>query len=77
MKYDKLAKVVHPVTVVSITAVIPKRVGDVNQLTKADQAVKRYRGYTMFTLVILILSQAYWLFGNELRVNLQKIFDAR
>lgn len=77
MHYDRLAKLVYPVTVDSINAVIPKRVGERKQRTKAEKAVVTYRRYTMFALILLIVMQAYWLFGSELRTNLQKIFDER
>ncbi len=77
LNYDKLAKMVYPVTVDSINAVIPKRVGAVKEKTKAEKAVIWYRRYTMLALVLLIVMQAYWLFGNELRTNLHKVFDER
>lgn len=75
--YDKLAKAVYPVTVDSINAVIPSRIGNNKHKTKAEKAVIWYRRYTMLALVMLILLQAFWLIGNELRSNLQNIFDQR
>ncbi|MFT4926041.1 MAG: hypothetical protein ACI8WB_002139 [Phenylobacterium sp.] len=75
--YDQLAKIVYPVTVESINAIIPDQTGGSSAKTKADKAVASYRHYTMAALVILLLMQFYWLVGNNLRVNLKSIFDQR
>lgn len=79
LHYDKLAKIVYPVTVDSINAIVPKRIQTNNKAikTKAEKAVIWYRRYTMTTLVFLIVTQLYWLFGNDLHSNLQDIFESR
>ncbi len=77
MAYDKLAAMVYPVTVESIDAVIPNETVNKGTKTKAERAVAWYRRYTMLALICLIMTQVYWLFGNDLRVNLHDIFEAR
>lgn len=77
ISYDKLAAMVYPVTVDSIDAVIPSDNAKKGSKTKAEQAVAWYRRYTMVALICLILTQVYWLFGNDLRVNLHEIFEDR
>lgn len=75
--YDQLATLVHPVTVESIDSVIPADHQAVKSKTKAELAVAFYRRSTLIALAILILIQVYWLFGHDLRQNLQSIFDTR
>ena len=77
VSYDKLSQSVYPVTVESINAIIPKATSKKAPVTKAESAVAWYRRGTMFALLLLITTQVYWLFGNELRSNLQTIFDTR
>lgn len=75
--YDKLATLVHPVTVESIDSVVPADNAAPKSKTKAEKAVGFYRRCTLISLAVLILTQVYWLFGNDLRQNLQTIFDTR
>jgi hypothetical protein len=75
--YDKLASVISPVTVESIHAVIPTQFDKKGSLTKAERAVAWYRRYTMLALFLLILTQIYYLFGNDLNQNLRGYFDER
>lgn len=81
VNYDKLAKLVYPVTVESINAVIPKKVGPnatkKPEQTKADKAVGWYRRYTMVALLLMLLAQLYFMLGNELRSNLTNMFEKR
>lgn len=75
--YDQLASLVHPVTVESIDSVVPADNASAKSKTKAEMAVGFYRRCTLIALAMLILTQVYWLFGNDLRQNLQHIFDMR
>lgn len=75
--YDRLATLVHPVTVESINSVVPADNASPKSKTRAEQAVGFYRRCTLVALAVLILTQVYWLFGNDLRQNLQTIFDTR
>ena len=77
LAYDQLARAVYPVTVETINAVIPHDNQSKGDRTKAEWAVLRYRWYALFTLLLLVVGQVYWLFGNDLRNNLQTIFQAR
>ena len=72
LNYDKLAKIVYPVTIESIHAIIPLKHNQNRVMTKAERAVAWYRRYTMFALLLLLISQIYWLFGNDLRGNLKE-----
>jgi len=77
LAYDKLTSAVHPVTVESIDAVLPSGNAKKRAKTRAEKAVSWYRSYTLVALAFLVLSQVYWLFGNDLRMNLQSVFDSR
>ena len=75
--YDKLASMVYPVTIDTINAVIPMQRGKRRPKTQAESAVSLYRWYAFGVLFALVFTQIYWLFGNDLRNNLQQIFDER
>lgn len=77
VNYDKLAKVVYPVTVESLNAILPEKTVKNRIKTKAEQAVAWYRRYTMFALMLLLLTQVYHLFGKDLSTNLHNIFEQR
>lgn len=77
INYDKLAKIVYPVTIESINAVIPAILGKKRTLTKAERAVIWYRRYTMLALLILLITQIYYIFGNGLSTNLRSFFEQR
>lgn len=75
--FDKLATQAHPVTTDSLKAITRPKNGKRNAPTQADKTVSWYRRYTMFTLVILLFTQIYWLVGHDLRSNLRDLFEAR
>ena len=75
--YDKLAKMVYPVTIESINSIIPRENGIRKNKTKAEMSVAWYRRYTMLALVVLLVIQIYWLFGNDLRLNLHNIMEQK
>ncbi len=81
INYDKLAKLVYPVTVESINAIIPQKSGQNGakkpEQTKADKAVGWYRRYTMVALLLMLLAQLYFMLGYELRTNLTNMFEKR
>lgn len=77
VNYDRLTKIIYPVTIESINAIIPDKSEGAVGKTKAERAVASYRRYTLFSLVLLLLVQLYWLVGNNLRINLQDIFEQR
>lgn len=77
INYDRLAKIVYPVTVESLNSIIPTYVGKKRIKTKAERAVSSYRRYTMLALVFLLTCQIYWLCGHELRTNLEQIITHR
>lgn len=77
VNYDRLAKSVFPVTVESINAIIPDKISKKPEVTRAQSAVAWYRRYTLVALVMMLLAQLYWLMGNELRTNLDKVFTER
>lgn len=77
LNYDQLAKIVYPVTVESINAIIPKQPNKKRQTTKAERAVAWYRRYTMLALLLLLASQIYWLFGHDLLRNLKQTISQR
>ncbi|WP_086933817.1 hypothetical protein [Agarilytica rhodophyticola] len=68
--YDKLAKIIYPVTVESLNAIIPTYEGKRRKKTNAEKAVSWYRRNTIFALIFLLTIQAYWLFGHQIRANL-------
>lgn len=68
--YDKLAKIIYPVTVESLNAIIPTYEGKKRRKTTAEKAVSWYRRNTIFALIFLLTIQAYWLFGHQIRANL-------
>ncbi len=80
--YDKLSKIIYPVTVESIRSVIPfelgqKESGKKRKLTKAERAVAWYRRYTVLALFLLLITQVYYLFGIGLSNNLTDYFELR
>jgi len=77
LNYDKLAKIVYPVTIESVNAVIPVLTGKSSKPTKAAYAVSWYRRYTLLALLLLLITQIYYLFGKELSGNLHYIFEQR
>ncbi len=77
INYDKLAKIVYPVTVESIHCVIPQSSKNKRVLTKAESAVAWYRRYTLLSLFFLLLIQVYYLFGDDLSSDLHKLFLQR
>lgn len=77
INYDKLAKIVYPVTVESIHAVIPSSLSKKRDTTRAERAVAWYRRYTMLALLILLVIQMYYIFGNGLSLNLNEFFEQR
>ncbi len=77
VNYDRLAKIVYPVTVESLNSIIPTYKGKKRIKTKAERAVSSYRRYTMLSLVFLLLCQIYWLCGHQLRGNLESIMTNR
>lgn len=77
LNYDKLAKIVYPVTVESINAIIPSQPNRKRKSTKAERAVSWYRRYTMLALLLLLLSQIYWLFGHALLANLKQAIELK
>jgi hypothetical protein len=83
INFDKLASQAYPVTIDSLNAiaapVASKVSGKVkaNSRSKADKAVVWYRRYAMVTLLVLLITQVYWLVGHDLRSNLQNLFDQR
>ena len=77
INYDKLAKIVYPVTVESINAIIPLQPNKKRAPTKAERAVGWYRRYTMLALLLLLTSQIYWLFGHDLLANLQQAIEQK
>lgn len=77
LNYDKLAKIVYPVTVESINAIIPAQSHKKRLATKAELAVAWYRRYTMIALLLLLISQIYWLFGHDLLSNLKQTIEQK
>ena len=85
--YDKLSKIIHPVTVESIRCVIPMQSGSKESgrkessnkrvLTKAEISVAWYRRSTLFALFLLLITQVYYLFGIALSHNLSDFFEQR
>ncbi|MDW6093859.1 hypothetical protein [Vibrio rhizosphaerae] len=68
--YDKLASQVWPVTVESIKAVVPNAVNGQIESPRANRTIIWYRRYTVFTLIILLSVQIYYLFGYGLTQTL-------
>ncbi|MDW6001870.1 hypothetical protein [Vibrio mangrovi] len=68
--YDKLASQVWPVTVESIKAVVPNAVNGQIESPRANRTIIWYRRYTVFTLIILLIVQVYYLFGYGLTQSL-------
>ncbi len=77
LNYDKLAKIVFPVTIESINAIVPRQSEKDLSKTQAETAVTRYRRFAFWSLFVLLLIQLYWFIGNNLRVNLNGIFAER
>mgnify|MGYP000477337615 FL=1 len=85
VNYDKLAEVVYPVTVESLDAILPEKapaespeaITGKRPATRAERAVAWYRRYTLIALVVLLLTQIYYLFGKDLSTNLHGIFTDR
>ncbi|NQZ60857.1 hypothetical protein, partial [Crocosphaera sp.] len=80
--YDKLSKIIYPVTVESIRCVIPMQLGSKESsnkrvLTKAESSVAWYRRSTLFALFLLLITQVYYLFGIALSHNLSDLFAQR
>lgn len=76
--YNTLAKMVAPVTIVSLKttyAISHDNQGNVVvRESMADNAVKNYQRWTLLVLAVLLLTQIYWLFGrgiiDEVKINL-------
>jgi len=77
LNFDKLASQAYPVTIDSLNAIAVPVSSKMNSKSKADKAIAWYRRYTMITLLILLITQVYWLVGHDLRSNLQNLFDQR
>ncbi len=77
LNFDKLASQAYPVTIDSLNAIAVPVSSKMNGKSKADKAIAWYRRYTMITLLILLITQVYWLVGHDLRSNLQNLFDQR
>ena len=78
--YDKLSKIIYPVTVESIRSVIPvksKASSNKRVSTKAERSVAWYRRSTLLALFILLITQVYYLFGIALSHNLSDFFEQR
>lgn len=68
--YDQLARQVYPVTVESIKAVIPNAENGKLSSPGASRVISWYRRYTVLTLVLLLITQMYYLFGYSLTQTL-------
>ncbi|SHG15703.1 hypothetical protein [Vibrio gazogenes] len=68
--YDKLATQVWPVTVESIKSVVPNAVNGQIESPRANRTIIWYRRYTVFTLIMLLSVQIYYLFGYGLTQTL-------
>ena len=68
--YRRLAEAIAPVSVDSIKA--SYGVGD-SQKTSARKAVRVYRYATIVVLVLLLICQMYWLVGNNVKSDIEKI----
>jgi len=82
LSFDKLTSQAYPVTIDSLNAIVVptspnKNDKKVSSKSQADKAVAWYRRYTMITLLVLLITQVYWLVGHDLRSNLQGLFDQR
>ena len=75
--YDQLAREAWPVTVESINAIVPEVTAKKRPHTQAEQSVAWYRRFTLVTLLLLVITQVYWLTGHDLRSNLQALFEQR
>lgn len=73
LNYDKLAKIVYPVTVASLNSTMTRYKGKVRQKSSADKTVSRYRRLSMVTLTALLIFQVYWLCGHALHANVVAI----
>jgi len=73
LNYDKLAKIVYPVTIASLNSTTASYKGNVRQKSSADKTVSRYRRLSMATLTVLLVFQVYWLCGHALHENVVTI----
>lgn len=64
--YDMLARQVYPVTVESIKAVVPNINDAKAPPPSASKTISWYRRYTVFTLLLLLILQMFYLFGYNL-----------
>ncbi|MBB1487708.1 hypothetical protein [Oceanospirillum sediminis] len=78
ISYDTLISHIYPVSLESINAIKPPPVSEHSQKrTRAEKAVHWYRHLTILALVILLMTQFYWLLGNNLLHDLNTLFKQR
>ncbi|ADZ91876.1 hypothetical protein [Marinomonas mediterranea] len=64
--YDELARLVYPVTIESIKAVVPSHIHGKVASPSALKTITWYRRYTVLTLLCLLIAQMFYLFGHTL-----------
>ncbi|WP_047042638.1 hypothetical protein [Vibrio mexicanus] len=77
--YDQLAKQIYPVTLESLKAVKPQLKESKWTEPNAAKVITWYRRYTVFTLIVVLTIQMYYLFGHTLTqaltVDIQSLND--
>ncbi|MBC7684826.1 MAG: hypothetical protein H7176_06310 [Bdellovibrionales bacterium] len=72
--WNQLSKAVSPLTIASLRAntVVDPGGRFFGPRTQARKAELRYRTYAIVALIVLLITQAYWLFGNAVRVEIAR-----
>ena len=80
--YDAVASSIKPVTIESLRATTIDSLENNNdegpkkkKVTEAAASVSRYRIFTAFTLILLLVAQIYWINGSDLTVKLATLFS--
>lgn len=79
--FSSLAEMVKPVTIASLKASTEqysnKSRGPLTRkgqnVSPASRAVRRYRNWTVYTLVVLLIIQIYWLVGSKVIIDLEEL----
>lgn len=72
--WNRLSKAVAPLTIASLRAITQLQPSGrlFGPRTQARKAELRYRTYATVALMILLVAQAYWLFGNAVTVEIAR-----
>lgn len=81
-KYDKMAKIIAPVTIESLRSSMPaSQISDLStdkkKSSSAEKAVFRYRTGAIISLLVLLVAQIYWIMGAGLREDLKELSEKR